>query len=106
MKSIEGHRCPCCGGPLTYEAFQHTTRDGRTIVSVPSPKGLALCVKCVALALCVATVARHGDVGEKPHSHRFPGHEERMRAHEDRIRGLGLCNDVDEPDDELVEAVA
>jgi len=54
----------------------------------------------------MATVAGHGDVGDHPQSNNFPGHEERMRAHEDRIGLLGLTNDVDEPEEELAEAVA
>ncbi len=96
MKSLDGHRCPACGGPLTYEVFANAARAGRWLADVPPAGDLALCVRCVALVLCKATVAIHGDVGERPGSHNFPGHEERMRAHEERMRRMGLVNDLDD----------
>lgn len=105
MKSLDGHKCPTCGGPLTYEAI-HYLPDGEPSPETPSAADLAICVRCVVLVLCKATVAIHGDVGDQPGSNNFPGHEERMRAHEQRVAGPGLADGVAGPDEELVKAVA
>ena len=61
MKAIEGARCPQCGGPLTYEAFEYVAQDGRVVLSIPSADRLALCVRCVALFLCKAALL-HSDL--------------------------------------------
>lgn len=106
MRAIEGICCPHCGGPLTFEAFPQSNRDGRVVLSIPSADALHMCVRCVSLVLCMATVAIHGDVGERPQSHHFPGHDERMRDHEERMRQMGLVNDFDtELADEALAAV-
>lgn len=96
MRTIEGARCPSCGGPLTYEAMHPTTGGGTVVVPPPSAREIALCLRCVALVLCQATVAIHGDVGDAPQSHHFPGHDDRMRGHEDRMRQAGMNSNSDD----------
>lgn len=106
MRAIEGSRCPHCGGPLTYESVPQAAGGGREAAVPPSAGEIALCVRCVSMVLCMAMVAIHGDVGDRPQSHHFPGHDDRMRDHQERLRRMGLVNDVDESEEELAEAMA
>lgn len=106
MKTLSGYRCPACGRPLTYFLLGHVEAGAEVVAGIPEPGELAMCIRCVALVLCKAAVAIHGDLGDEPESHNFSGHEQRMRDHEDRIRGMDLASGVNEMDEELVETVA
>jgi len=70
-------RCGC-RRPLTTLQLNYVER-------APIDGEVLLCVRCIVRLLCRATVALHGDIGERPASHDHPGHEARMREHEERI---------------------
>ena len=78
--------CPACGGLLTTPRL-HPTDEARYPAS---PATVRLCVLCVARVLVQATLAIHGEPSPHAESNRCPGHEDRMRAHEERVqRALG-----------------
>lgn len=72
--------CPACGGPLTTPRLRESDRR-----RPPTPAKVRLCVMCVARALVRATLAVHGEPSPYPESNRCPGHDERMRAHQERV---------------------
>jgi hypothetical protein len=106
MRAIQGARCPYCGGPLTYEVIDLVIVENHKVGQVPPVGELSMCVRCVWLVLCRGTIAIHGDLGDRPQSFNFPGHDERIRAHQERLRRMGLVdNDEDEDGDEGLAAV-
>jgi hypothetical protein len=50
-----------------------------------TPQTVRLCVMCVARVLVRATLAIHGEPSPHAESNRCEGHEERMRAHQERV---------------------
>ena len=79
--TIKGAHCPGCAGELTYRKAGGESEH-------PDAHEVGLCVRCVAMALCTATVAQHGDIGMRPESHNYPGHQKRMEGHTRRLRQL------------------
>ena len=73
--------CPACGGPLTTPRLGPEEERRRPA----SPATVRLCVLCVARVLVQATLAIHGEPSPHAESNRCPGHDERMRAHEERV---------------------
>ncbi|MCX5674883.1 MAG: hypothetical protein NTX87_07730 [Planctomycetota bacterium] len=76
--------CLACGKPLTTTRLMPADEQ-RHPASTATVK---LCVLCVGRALVRATLAIHGEPSPHPESHRCLGHEERMQAHEKRIRRM------------------
>jgi hypothetical protein len=74
-------RCVVCDGPLTTPLLRPDEEHHQPA----TPQTVRLCVMCVARVLVRATLAIHGPPGPHAESNRCEGHEERMRAHEDRI---------------------
>ena len=75
-------RCTACGGPLTTPLLRPD--EERRLPATPATVGL--CVMCVARVLVRATLVIHGEPLPYPESNRCEGHEERMRAHEERVQ--------------------
>ena len=76
---VPGHTCRECGREMSIMRVHETE-------AVPWPADLALCVRCVRLALARMAVLRHGVMGE-PASSLNEGHEARMAWHVSRAGG-------------------
>jgi hypothetical protein len=73
--------CPSCGKPLTTPRL--TPKDRYALPA--ARETVLLCVMCVARVLVQATLALHGPPSPHAESRRCPGHDERMRAHAERV---------------------
>jgi len=75
-------RCPACDGPLTTPLLRPDQERHQSA----TPQTVRLCILCVARVLVRATLATHGEPSPHPESNRCEGHEERMRAHKERVQ--------------------
>ena len=73
--------CPFCEKPITTARWFGKHRGIYCDTRKPDPKEIALCMRCVALALCAMTTTLHGDIAGSHPSSKHSGHAQRVEAH-------------------------
>ena len=68
-------KCRGCGGVLYAPRLSNVINGGESVGN--------LCARCIALLLCRAAIAIHGDIdGKESANSKHPKHEEGIAAHE------------------------